>query len=491
MHATDNYGDLLFSPPSYSADVHGNVSGRGINSPAIIKMLRSMGHRFDVVAEQIQPLTSKDISTIHEAQTCHLGKAYESYVEDGKQVLSNTEFGALIEPDVIKEKAYQFLVGIKGVQALREHLVFRKIQDKKHLSVDEAKKISQDFMKMPRKLRSDLPAYIDDLLLPIQGETGAVQKNELDLICQNISGALFGTISNEHMNQIFLKNRTYKQGETICEQGFLGQEMYLIKEGEVKVYINGSSVACLGPGEIFGEMSLFYNIKRSATIKSGREKTEVGILARKDLENLFKNSRPFAYDLIYRLYHILPERLRNLNDKYKAGIRALYIFFNGYEEGLPSLEQAESKIKREKADFFPTLTKEEQAQIYQEERSFEAEQPIFAEGDKGDGAYFIIEGRVRVIGLSPHFREVILGELGEGEIFGEMSLIDEMPRSASVVTITPCRVAFIGKKTFNEFIEARSELSLRLMGFICLSIFRRILRLDMLYSDIKKKIKDS
>ena len=110
---------------------------------------------------------------------------------------------------------------------------------------------------------------------------------------------------------------------------------------------------------------------------------------------------------------------------------------------------------------------------------------------KGIGAYFIIEGKVKVVGLSPHFKEVILGELGEGEIFGEMALIDEKPRSASVVTITPCKVAFINKKTFNEFIEIRSELSLRLMGFICLSIFRRILRLDMLYSNIKKKIRDS
>ena len=377
VHATDNYGDLLFSPPAYSADVHGNVSGRGINSPAVINMLRSMGHRFSVVAEQIQPLTSKDISTIHEAQTCPIDKAYESYIQDGKRLLSTTELGALIEPHIIREKAYQFLAGIKGIQALREHLVFRKIQDKKHLSVDEARRISHDFMKMPRKLRADLPAYIDDLLLPIQSETGAVNKSELDLICQNISGALFGTISNEHLNQIFSKNRACQKGEIICEQGSSGQEMYFIKEGEVKVYINGSSVACLGPGEIFGEMSLFYNIKRSATIRSEKDKTELGILTRNGLENLFKNSRPFAHDLIYRLYNILPERLRNLNDKYKAGIRALHLFFNRDSKSMPSLEQVESKIEREKADFFPTLSKEELKQICQEERFFEAEQAIF------------------------------------------------------------------------------------------------------------------
>jgi len=45
---------LLFSSTDYSADVHGCVSGRGINNEIIIKLLRSMGHRFDVIAEQIQ-----------------------------------------------------------------------------------------------------------------------------------------------------------------------------------------------------------------------------------------------------------------------------------------------------------------------------------------------------------------------------------------------------------------------------------------------------
>jgi hypothetical protein len=50
-------------------------------------------------------------------------------------------------------------------------------------------------------------------------------------------------------------------------------------------------------------------------------------------------------------------------------------------------------------------------------------------------------------------------------------------------------MAFISKKAFFELTEARSELGLRLMGFICLSLFRRILRLDEIYSDIKKRIR--
>lgn len=133
----------------------------------------------------------------------------------------------------------------------------------------------------------------------------------------------------------------------------------------------------------------------------------------------------------------------------------------------------------------------EAKQFDEEIKSFDAGQTIFAEGDRGDGAYLVIEGKVKVVALSANSEEILLGNLEEGEIFGEMALIDAKPRSASVVALTPCKMAFISKKAFAEFTQVRSELGLRLMGFICLSLFRRILRLDEIYSDIKKRIKGS
>ena len=98
-----------------------------------------------------------------------------------------------------------------------------------------------------------------------------------------------------------------------------------------------------------------------------------------------------------------------------------------------------------------------------------------------------MEGKVKVVALSSISGEIILGELGVGEIFGEMALIDERPRSASVVTMAPCKLGFINKVLFNEFIETRTDLAFRLMNFICLSLFRHILRLNEFYSNIKKE----
>lgn len=491
VHATDNYGNLLFSPPAYSADVHGNVSGRGINNALIIKLLRSMGHRFDVVAEQIQPLTPEDIAAIHGAQSWPVDKSYTALVKMGKERLSGTELGAFIEPQIVEEEAYQFLAGLEGVRALTEYLVYRKIQDKRHLSVDEAKRISQDFMKMPHKMKTDLTTYIDDLLLPVHSETGAIQKSELDLICQNISGAVFTTISNEHLNQIFSQDRIHDKGDVICEQGTPGQEMYFVKEGQVIVHVDGSPVASLGPGEIFGEISLFYNVNRSATVRAAGKGTRIGTLTRDGLENLFGYNKYYAHDLIYRLYKILPERLRNLNDKYKTAIPALYLIFDGDEKEIQSLDKMQMATKQEKTDFFPTMSADEAMAICQEVRVFDPGEIIFSEGDAGDAACFIMEGKVKVVTASQEFREILLGELGEGAIFGEMALIDEKPRSASIVTLTRCRVAYIAKKAFNEIVETRSESAFRLMGFICLSLFRHILRLDNLYSDVKKQIRAS
>ena len=486
LHATDNYGKLLFSPPAYSADVHGNVSGRGINNEIIIKLLRSMGHKFDVVAEQIQPLCREDIAIIHEAQSAYIDETYESMVLKGKERLSTIGLEPLITPEIIHENAYMFLAGMEGIPALKEYLVYRKIQGEKYLSVDEAKKISQDFMKMPQKFKKDLVEYVDDLLLPIQSERGVIQKGELDLICHNISGALFGTINNEHLNHIFSQTRIYNKEDFICRQNTSGQEMYFIKEGEVTVFINGFPVASLTPGEIFGEISLFYNVKRTASIKAAKDKTKIGILTRNGFETVLKGSQPYSYDLIYRLYNILPERLRNLNEKYKTVVSALNLIRSGDKMETMGFDHIMQKEIKPKKDLFPTITQEEARTVFRELKAFDRDQFIFAEGDRGDGAYLILEGKVKAVTFSKDYKEIILGELGSNEIFGEMALIDEKPRSASIVTITPCKVAFIARKEFNEFAENGSELAFRLMAFICLSLFRRILLLDQIYADMKK-----
>jgi CRP/FNR family cyclic AMP-dependent transcriptional regulator len=63
---------------------------------------------------------------------------------------------------------------------------------------------------------------------------------------------------------------------------------------------------------------------------------------------------------------------------------------------------------------------------------------IMASGDAIDSLYMILSGRLKVMMSDSDGKEVILSILGPGEFFGEMGLIDDAPRSASVVTIEPC-----------------------------------------------------
>ena len=127
--------------------------------------------------------------------------------------------------------------------------------------------------------------------------------------------------------------------------------------------------------------------------------------------------------------------------------------------------------------------------VFQGLKVFDADQLIFSEGERGDGAYLVFEGNVKAVTLSSSHEEITLGELGRDEVFGEMALIDDQPRSASIVTTTPCKLGFVDRKAFNGFIETRSDLAFRLMALICLSLFRRILALDSVYSDIKKALR--
>ena len=341
--------------------------------------------------------------------------------------------------------------------------------------MDEARESSLEFMKMPRSFKRELMEYIDDLLAPVQKETGLRERSKIDLIYQNISGALFGRVNQENLNQIFYRTKTFNRGDAIFKQNSEGTEIYYIKEGEVTASIDGINLATLGAGEIFGEMSLFYNIKRTATIKVSKDNTKVGILPRDDFEDILVNNRRYGYDLIYRLFSILPHRLRTLRH-----------FLESDLEGVKMLEDIISESRFVKTAL-PNLSLDDIETLFEEKRTFGPDEQIFAEGDTGDGVYVVLDGKGRVITLTRDFKEIVLGELGEGRIFGEMALIDNKPRSASVIPSTPCEVAFMSKRKFDHLIQAKSDLAYHFMSSVCLSLFRHVLRLNTLYLKAKKE----
>ena len=88
---------------------------------------------------------------------------------------------------------------------------------------------------------------------------------------------------------------------------------------------------------------------------------------------------------------------------------------------------------------------------------------IISAGGPTDSLYIIISGRLKVMMSDDEGREVILAILGSNEFFGEMSLVDDSPRSASVVAIESCELLSLSKRDFNKCLEDNFEMAMTVM----------------------------
>jgi CRP/FNR family cyclic AMP-dependent transcriptional regulator len=88
---------------------------------------------------------------------------------------------------------------------------------------------------------------------------------------------------------------------------------------------------------------------------------------------------------------------------------------------------------------------------------------LVTEGERTDALYIIIEGRVRAYVSDASGREVVLTVMGPGEYFGEVAF-DEGPRSASVVTLEPCKLLVIPRTEFAEFLESHPAFTMHFIN---------------------------
>ena len=88
---------------------------------------------------------------------------------------------------------------------------------------------------------------------------------------------------------------------------------------------------------------------------------------------------------------------------------------------------------------------------------------VLAAGDLTDSLYIVLSGRLKVMMSDAEGKEVILSILGPGEFFGEMGLIDDAPRSASVVAIEACELLFIAKRDFKKALADNFEMTMAVM----------------------------
>jgi len=136
--------------------------------------------------------------------------------------------------------------------------------------------------------------------------------------------------------------------------------------------------------------------------------------------------------------------------------------------------------------FFSELSDDELREIVKigEEKHVESGQLLFKEGDPGDYMYVIIEGKVRVFHREEE-EELPLSTIDKGGFFGELALIDGRPRSASVLTLAPCHLFYLGREDFLNLLTHSTHMLSDFMRGLSAKI--RILNQDFVVTSLQKR----
>jgi CRP-like cAMP-binding protein len=216
-------------------------------------------------------------------------------------------------------------------------------------------------------------------------------------------------LTTEQINKIAdtVEVLNYNPKDVIIKKGSQGSIFYMIKEGEVRVSDVGTKFKdhSLGPGGYFGERALMTNEPRAATITAVKPTTLLAL----DKEEFQKLLGP----------------LQELLD-YNLSMRVL------------------SSIK-----MFEKLTTSEKVRLCRafHEAQFEPNKAIVKQGDKGSKFFVLVQGHVDVLA-----NDVKIAELGAGEYFGEMALLNNEPRKATILTKEKCKCFYVDRETFTKIL---------------------------------------
>jgi len=248
-------------------------------------------------------------------------------------------------------------------------------------------------------------------------------QDQLSRLRTSVSGNfLFSHLDDEQSSQVLgalVEKPIPAKDIKVITQGDVGDYFYIVEKGQFDIFVNssgsiqpgpngmGNKVTTIGPGGSFGELALMYNALRAATVIS----TEAG-------------STLWALDRV-TFRRILMDSAFQRRRMYES-----------FLEEVPLLS---------------TLTPYERSKIADalDTRKFPPGSTIVKEGDPGE-AFFILEnGEAEVYKRGT---EKPVRSYKKGDYFGELALLNDAPRAASVVSTTEVKVATLGKDGFQRLL---------------------------------------
>jgi len=247
--------------------------------------------------------------------------------------------------------------------------------------------------------------------------------DQIERLQKSISGNfLFSHLDDEQNGQVLgalVEKPIPAKGIKVISQGDQGDFFYVVEKGTFEVYVNpagslqpgpdglGNKVATIEPGGSFGELALMYNAPRAATVISADAGCTLWALDRVTFRRILMDST-FQRRRLYE----------------------------SFLEEVPLLS---------------TLTKYERSKIADalDTQKYPAGTTIIKEGDAGEAFYLLESGEAEA------FKDGTDGpvkQYSKGDYFGELALLNDAPRAASVVSKTEVKVATLGKDGFQRLL---------------------------------------
>ena len=289
---------------------------------------------------------------------------------------------------------------------------------------------------------------------------------------------------------------------------------YIVRQGKVRTsketpVAGEEGTTLLGPGDFFGVESAMSGHSRIETVVAQTDVSliqvnndQFGLLIQKNAPVAMKIIRSFSMKLrafdstITRLSFRTaleedPSHLFDLGEFYFKEERfnhAAYAF-QRYLQWVPKgkfVSQAKMRLQN--------MNKPLKAPAYMEKsinRTFQADDMIFCENEPGFELYIIQGGRVKITKMVEG-QEVMLAVLQTGDIFGEMAILDNKPRSASAICAEKATMLAINKANFEAMVKAQPQLATRLITLLSERIWMAYRQLaNLMISDPAGRLYDT